>query len=93
MLDRGYGTGDPALWLVHWRSSLRTAAIANLDVRISRQRDDKHEAISLMPAHAFQERAEALVKYGRVSIHRRMAWRHPRMVLSAGVRLGREGDS
>ncbi len=45
MLDRGYGEGDPALWLVHWKFYLRAVTNAILDVRIHCQGMTSEEAV------------------------------------------------
>jgi uncharacterized protein (DUF885 family) len=68
MLDRGYGAGDPALWLVHWKFYLRTVANAILDVRIHTMGMTSDEAVSLMVDGAFQEQAEALAKDERARL-------------------------
>jgi hypothetical protein len=68
MLDRGYGAGDPALWLVHWKFYLRTVVNAILDVRIHTMGMTSDEAISLMVNGAFQEHAEALAKDERARL-------------------------
>ncbi len=68
MLDRGYGSGDPALWLVHWKFYLRAVVNTILDVRIHTTGMTSEEAISLMVDGAFQERAEALAKDERARL-------------------------
>ena len=68
MLDRGYGGGDPALWLVHWKFYLRAVANAILDVRIHTMGMSSEDAIALMVDGAFQERAEALAKDERARL-------------------------
>jgi uncharacterized protein (DUF885 family) len=68
MLDRGYGEGDPALWLVHWKFYLRSIVNAILDVRIHTSGMTDDEAVSLMVDGAFQERAEALAKNERARL-------------------------
>ena len=68
MLDRGYGAGDPALWLVHWKFYLRAVANAILDVRIHTMGMTSAEAVALMVDGAFQERAEALAKDERARL-------------------------
>ncbi len=68
MLDRGYGDGDPALWLVHWKFYLRAVVNTILDVRIHTLGMTSEEAISLMVDGAFQERAEALAKDERARL-------------------------
>jgi uncharacterized protein (DUF885 family) len=68
MLDRGYGGGDPALWLVHWKFYLRAVANAILDVRIHTMGMTSEEAMTLMVDGAFQERAEALAKDERARL-------------------------
>jgi uncharacterized protein (DUF885 family) len=68
MLDRGYGDGDPALWLVHWKFYLRAVVNAILDIRIHTIGMTSDEAIALMVDGAFQERAEALAKDERARL-------------------------
>ncbi len=68
MLDRGYGDGDPALWLVHWKFYLRSVANAILDVRIHCMGMTSEEAIALMVDGAFQERSEAVAKDERARL-------------------------
>ncbi len=68
MLDRGYGGGDPALWLVHWKFYLRAVVNTIIDVRIHTMGMTSEEAIALMVEGAFQERAEALAKDERARL-------------------------
>jgi uncharacterized protein (DUF885 family) len=68
LLDRGYGAGDPALWLVHWKFYLRAVVNAILDVRIHTMGMTSEEALALMVDGAFQERAEALAKDERARL-------------------------
>jgi uncharacterized protein (DUF885 family) len=68
MLDRGYGDGDPALWLVHWKFYLRAVVNAILDVRIHTQGMTSEEAVALMVDGAFQERSEAVAKDERARL-------------------------
>ncbi len=68
MLDRGYGEGDPALWLVHWKFYLRAVVNAILDVRIHTQGMTSEEAVALMVDGAFQERSEAVAKDERARL-------------------------
>ena len=68
MLDAGYGDGDPALWLNHWKYYLRCVTNAILDVRIHTLGMTSDEAVSLMVDGAFQERAEAVQKDERARL-------------------------
>jgi hypothetical protein len=68
MLDRGYGDGDLALWLVHWKFYLRAVVNAIIDVRIHTQGMTSEEAIALMVDGAFQERSEAVAKDERARL-------------------------
>ncbi len=68
MLDRGYGDGDPALWLVHWKFYLRSVTNAILDIRIHCQGMTSEEAVELMVDGAFQERTEAVAKDERARL-------------------------
>ncbi len=68
MLDRGYGDGDPALWLNHWKFYLRCVTNTIIDVRIHTRGMTSDEAIALMVDGAFQERAEAVQKDERARL-------------------------
>ena len=68
MLDRGYGAGDPALWLSHWKFYLRSVANTILDIRIQCDGMTSEEAIALMVEGAFQERSEAVAKDERARL-------------------------
>ena len=68
MLDRGYGNGDPALWLNHWKYYLRCVTNTILDVRIHTMGMTTDEAVALMVDGAFQERAEAVQKDERARL-------------------------
>jgi hypothetical protein len=68
MLDAGYGDGDPALWLNHWKYYLRCVTNAILDVRIHTMGMTSEEAVALMVDGAFQERAEAVQKDERARL-------------------------
>ena len=68
ILDRGYGGGDPALWLQHWKFYLRTVVNTILDVRIHCLGMTREEALELMIDGAFQERAEAEAKDERARL-------------------------
>jgi hypothetical protein len=68
MLDRGYGAGDPALWLVHWKFYLRAVVNTIIDIRIHTMGMTSGEAIDLMVDGGFQERAEALAKDERARL-------------------------
>ena len=68
MLDAGYGDGDPALWLNHWKYYLRCVTNTILDVRIHTMGMTTEEAVALMVDGAFQERAEAVQKDERARL-------------------------
>jgi uncharacterized protein (DUF885 family) len=68
MLDRGYGDGDLALWLNHWKYYLRAVTNTIIDVRIHCLGMTSEEAIALMIHGAFQERAEAEAKDERARL-------------------------
>jgi uncharacterized protein (DUF885 family) len=68
MLDAGYGEGDAALWLVHWKFYLRAVVNAIIDVRIHTMGMTSEEAIALMVDGAFQERSEAVAKDERARL-------------------------
>ncbi len=68
MLDAGYGDGDPALWLVHWKFYLRGVVNTILDLRIHCDGMTSDEAVALMVEGAFQERSEAVAKDARARL-------------------------
>jgi uncharacterized protein (DUF885 family) len=68
MMDLGYGAGDPALMLVHWKFYLRAAINAIIDARIHMAGMTEDEALSLMVDGGFQEEAEARNKWNRARL-------------------------
>ncbi len=68
MIDRGYGSDDPALLLTHWKFYLRSVINAILDVRIHRGEMTEDEAVSLMVEGGFQEESEARAKWNRARL-------------------------
>jgi uncharacterized protein (DUF885 family) len=68
MLDLGFDTADPALWLMHWKYYLRAVVNAIIDVRIHVHGMTRDEAVALMVDGAFQEESEARSKYDRARL-------------------------
>ena len=68
MLDEGFGDGDPALELVHWKFYLRCIANALLDVGIHADGRGEEWAINLMVGESWQEESEAEAKYLRARL-------------------------
>jgi hypothetical protein len=68
MVDAGYGDGDPALLLVHWKYYLRCVINARIDVAIHTAGMTEAEAVAMMVDGGFQEEAEARAKYERARL-------------------------
>jgi hypothetical protein len=68
MMDVGYGAGDPALLLTHWKFYLRSTTNAIIDARIHCDGMTEEEAVALMVDGGFQEEAEARAKYDRARL-------------------------
>ncbi|HET7727224.1 MAG TPA: DUF885 domain-containing protein [Candidatus Limnocylindrales bacterium] len=68
MMDEGYGDGDLALWLSHWKFYLRVVTNAIIDVRIHTRGMTTDEAVRFMVEGGFQEEAEAKAKDERARL-------------------------
>ncbi|MGI9096798.1 MAG: DUF885 domain-containing protein [Candidatus Limnocylindrus sp.] len=68
MLDEGFGDGDDALELVHWKFYLRCIANAMLDIGIHAEGRDEAWAMELMVGRTWQEESEARAKYLRARL-------------------------
>jgi len=68
MLDEGFGDGDDALELVHWKFYLRCIANAMLDLGIHAEGRDEAWAMELMVGRTWQEESEARAKYLRARL-------------------------
>ena len=68
MLDEGFGDGDKALELVHWKFYLRCIANALLDIGIHAEGRDEAWAMRLMVGETWQEESEATAKYLRARL-------------------------
>ena len=68
MLDEGFGDGDDALELVHWKFYLRCIANAMLDIGIHAEGRDEAWAMDLMVSRTWQEESEARAKYLRARL-------------------------
>jgi uncharacterized protein (DUF885 family) len=68
LLDLGYGAGDPALMLTHWKFYLRAITNAILDVETHARGMTEGAAIDLMVRQGFQEADEARAKWLRARL-------------------------
>ena len=68
MIDEGFGDGDLALELVHWKFYLRCIANALLDAGIHADGRTEAWALDLMVGQSWQEEAEAKAKYLRARL-------------------------
>ena len=68
MMDVGYGAGDPALMLAHWKYFLRATTNTLMDIRIHTGSMTEDEAMALMVEGGFQERSEASEKWSRARL-------------------------
>jgi uncharacterized protein (DUF885 family) len=68
MMDAGYGAGDRALLLNHWKYFLRAITNTLMDLRIHRGSMTEEEAMALMVEGGFQEHAEASEKWSRARL-------------------------
>jgi uncharacterized protein (DUF885 family) len=68
MMDAGYGRGDPALLLAHWKLYLRAVINALIDAGIHVDGMSETEAMFLMTETGFQEEQEARAKYLRARL-------------------------
>ncbi len=68
MMDVGYGAGDPALMLVHWKFYLRAITNTLMDLRIHTGDMQRDEAMRLMVEDGFQEESEAANKWDRARL-------------------------
>ncbi|HET7726080.1 MAG TPA: DUF885 family protein, partial [Candidatus Limnocylindrales bacterium] len=68
LMDEGYGEGDLALWLNHWKFYLRSVTNAIIDVRIHTRGMTTDEAVRFMVEGGFQEEAEAKAKDERARL-------------------------
>jgi len=68
MLDEGFGEGDAALELVHWKFYLRCIANALLDIGLHAEGRDEAWAMELMVGRSWQEASEAKAKYLRARL-------------------------
>ncbi|MCO6494506.1 MAG: DUF885 domain-containing protein [Bacteroidetes bacterium] len=68
MLENGYGNNEPEMWLMWYKWHLRTVCNTILDYSVHVNGMTEDEALHLLMDEAFQQKAEALGKWTRVSV-------------------------
>lgn len=68
MLENGYGSDAPEMWLMWYKWNLRTVCNTILDYSVHVKDMSKEDAIRLLTKEAFQQAAEAAGKWKRVSV-------------------------
>ena len=68
MLEEGYGSFEPELWLMYYKWNLRVITNTILDYEIHNKNISKEQGLALMMDGAFQQQAEAEGKWHRASI-------------------------
>jgi uncharacterized protein (DUF885 family) len=68
MLESGYGSNEPELWLMYSKWNLRSVTNTILDYSVHVQGMTEPEAIDLLTRQAFQTSAEAREKWRRVQL-------------------------
>jgi uncharacterized protein (DUF885 family) len=68
MLENDYGNNSPEMWLMYYKWHLRSVCNTILDYSIHVNNMSEKEALNLLMNEAFQQEAEARVKYKRVSL-------------------------
>jgi uncharacterized protein (DUF885 family) len=68
MLENGYGSNEPEMWLMWYKWHLRTVCNTILDYSVHSGNMSKDEALHLLTKEAFQQQAEAEGKWKRVSV-------------------------
>ncbi|MGB0894087.1 MAG: DUF885 domain-containing protein [Parashewanella sp.] len=68
MLEQGYGSNEPEMWLMYYKWNLRVICNTILDYGIQVNGMTKDEALDLMMNQAFQQRAEAEGKWRRATL-------------------------
>ncbi len=68
MLDAGYGSNEPEMWLMYYKWNLRSTCNTILDYSVHTANMSKEQAMNLLVREAFQQQAEAEGKWRRVSV-------------------------
>lgn len=68
MLEEGYGSGSPELWLMYYKWFLRVVTNTIIDYEIHNKKLSRNKALRYMIDEAFQERAEAEKKWVRATL-------------------------
>lgn len=68
MLENGYGDNAPEMWLMWYKWHLRTVCNAILDYSVHVKNMSEKDAMHLLVDEAFQQQAEAVGKWKRVSV-------------------------
>lgn len=68
MMENGYGSNTPEMWLMWYKWHLRTVCNTILDYSVHAKNMSKEEAMELLTRQAFQQKAEAEGKWNRVSV-------------------------
>lgn len=68
MLESGYGSNEPEMWLLYYKWNLRSTCNTILDYSVHVLDMSKEEAMHLLVNEAFQQQAEAEGKWRRVSL-------------------------
>ncbi|QYK06953.1 DUF885 domain-containing protein [Shewanella zhangzhouensis] len=68
MLEEGYGSFEPEMWLMYYKWNLRVIANTILDYSIQVKGMTQEEAMQLMTEEAFQQEAEAAGKWRRATL-------------------------
>jgi uncharacterized protein (DUF885 family) len=68
MLENGFGNNQPEMWLMWYKWHLRTVCNTILDYSVHAGNMTREEAMHLLTKEAFQQQAEAVGKWRRVSV-------------------------
>jgi len=68
MLESGFGSNAPEMWLMWYKWHLRTVCNTILDYSVHAGNMSREEALDLLTRQAFQQQAEAEGKWKRVSV-------------------------
>ena len=68
MLENGFGNNQPEMWLMYYKWNLRTTCNTILDYGVHVNNLSKEAALDLLVNQAFQQQAEAEVKWKRVTV-------------------------
>lgn len=68
MLEEGYGSNEPEMWLMYYKWNLRSTCNTILDYSVHTMNMSKEDAMNLLLNEAFQQKTEAEGKWKRVSV-------------------------